>query len=97
MAPAHQNEIILARSQARIGFKVPWKPPLITYKDHYIDEDQFLNVVEKTRRIQLIGGETWLIKQNVQILEECIKRDWAKDITIFCFYCASMKNILIFK
>ncbi len=76
---------ILARSQARIGFKVPWKPPLITYKDHYIDEDQFLNVVEKTKRIQLIGGETWLIKQNVQILEECIKRDWAKDITIFCF------------
>ena len=76
---------ILDRSEKRTGFKMPWKPPLITYKDHYIDEEEFLNVVEKTKRIQLIGGETWLIKQNVQILEECIKRDWAKNITIFCF------------
>ena len=76
---------ILVRSEARSGFKMPWKPPLITYKDHYIDEKEFLKTVEKTSRIQLIGGETWLIKQNVQILEECIKRDWAKNITIFCF------------
>jgi len=76
---------ILDRSEKRTGFKMPWKPPLITYKDHYIDEEEFLSVVEKTKRIQLIGGETWLIKQNVQILEECIKRDWAKNITIFCF------------
>ena len=79
------EEQILLRSQRRIGVKVPWKPPLITYKDHYIDEKQFLKVVERTKRIQLIGGETWLIKQNIQILEECIKRDWAKNITIFCF------------
>ena len=79
------EEQILLRSQARIGVKVPWKPPLITYKDHYVDENQFLKVVERTKRIQLIGGETWLIKQNIQILEECIKRDWAKNITIFCF------------
>lgn len=79
------SEQILERSEKRAGFKMPWKPPLITYKDHYIDEDEFLKTVEKTSRIQLIGGETWLIKQNVQILEECIKRDWAKRITIFCF------------
>ena len=76
---------ILIRSEARAGVKMPWKPPLITYKDHYIDEEEFLRTVEKTSRIQLIGGETWLIKQNVQILEECIKRGWAKNITIFCF------------
>ena len=47
--------------------------PRIRYEDNNIDEDEFWEVIKKTKRIQLIGGETWLIKQYVQILEKCVK------------------------
>jgi len=78
-------ETILKRSEERTGVKMPWKPPLIRYSDHAMDEDEFLEVLSKTSRIQLIGGETWLIKQNIQILETAIEKGWASRLTIFCF------------
>ncbi len=67
---------------------MPFKSPLIRYTDNNIDEDEFWEVIKKTKRIQLIGGETWLIKQYVQILEKCVKEGWAKDKKI----CAFSKN-----
>ena len=44
-----------------------FKFPLINYQDNNIDEEEFWEVIKKTKRIQLIGGETWLIKQYIQI------------------------------
>ena len=64
---------------------MPFKFPLIRYEDNNIDEDEFWEVIKKHKRIQLIGGETWLIKQYVQILEKCVKEGWAKDKKIFAF------------
>ena len=81
----YSNEEIKARSEDRSGSSVPFNFPLINYQDNNIDEDEFWQVIEKTKRIQLIGGETWLIKQNVQILEECVKRGWASSKRIFAF------------
>ena len=40
---------------------------------------------KENKRIQLIGGETWLIKQYVQILEKCKRRKRPKDKKIFAF------------
>jgi len=79
------EEDILHRSEQRADMKMPWTPPLITHNDHNLDMDDFWKLVEKTKRIQLIGGETWLIKKNVRVLEKCVEEGWAKDITIFCF------------
>ena len=76
---------ILDRSEHRSGYKMPFKPPLIRYEDNNIDEDEFWDNIKRTKRIQLIGGETWLIKQNVQILERCVEEGWAKDKRIFAF------------
>lgn len=76
---------ILLRSEQRANMKMPWTPPLIYHSDHNVDMEDFWNLVKRTKRIQLIGGETWLIKPNVRILEKCVEEGWAKDITIFCF------------
>ena len=64
---------------------MPFTYPLIRYEDNNIDEEEFWEVIKKTKRIQLIGGETWLIKQYVQILERCVEEGWAKDKKIFAF------------
>ena len=67
------TEKILERSEIRSGSEMPFTFPRIRYEDNNIDEDEFWEVIKKTKRIQLIGGETWLIKQYVQILEKCVK------------------------
>lgn len=76
---------IIARSEQRSGSRVPFGAPLIRYEDNNIDEEEFWRTIKKTKRIQLIGGETWLIKQNIQILEKCVEMDWAKDKDLFIF------------
>mgnify|MGYP001204539389 FL=1 len=78
-------DLILLRSELRSASEMPFKFPLINYQDNNIDEEEFWEVIKKTKRIQLIGGETWLIKQYVQILERCVKEGWAKDKKIFAF------------
>ena len=78
-------EKILERSEIRSGSEMPFTFPRINYEDNNINEDEFWEVIKKTKRIQLIGGETWLIKQYVQILEKCVKEGWAKDKKIFAF------------
>ena len=81
----HTPETILQRSELRSGSEMPFTYPLIRYEDNNIDEEEFWEVIKKTKRIQLIGGETWLIKQYVQILERCVEEGWAKDKKIFAF------------
>tara|TARA_B100000575_G_C23141146_1_gene664105 strand:- start:4858 stop:6267 length:1410 start_codon:yes stop_codon:yes gene_type:complete len=76
---------IIRRSEDRSGSTVPFTPPLIRYEDNNIDEEEFWRTIKKTKRIQLIGGETWLIKQNIQILEKCVEEGWAKDKKLFIF------------
>ena len=76
---------ILDRSEKRSGYKMPFKPPLIRYEDNNINEEEFWDNIRRTKRIQLIGGETWLIKQNIQILERCVKEGWAKNKRLFIF------------
>ena len=53
---------IKLRSEQRSGSTVPFTPPLIRYEDNAIDEEEFWRNIKKTKRIQLIGGETFLIK-----------------------------------
>ena len=79
-----QSEM-LARSEQRSGSTVPFKYPLINYQDNDIDEEEFWRTIKKTKRIQLIGGETWLIKQYVQILERCVEEGWAPNKKLFVF------------
>ena len=76
---------IKLRSEQRSGSTVPFTPPLIRYEDNAIDEEEFWRNIKKTKRIQLIGGETFLIKQNIQILERCVEEGWAKDKKLFIF------------
>tara|TARA_Y100001972_G_scaffold129005_1_gene193374 strand:+ start:1361 stop:2770 length:1410 start_codon:yes stop_codon:yes gene_type:complete len=76
---------IIERSEKRSGSTVPFNPPLIRYEDNDIDEEEFWRTIKKTKRIQLIGGETFLIKQYIQILEKCVKEGWAKDKKLFIF------------
>ena len=78
---AQQNEKMMSRS----GSEVPFSFPLINYQDNDIDEDEFWDMIRKSKRIKLVGGETWLIKQYVQILERCVEEGWAKDKKIFAF------------
>jgi hypothetical protein len=76
---------MLGRSMERSGSTVPFKFPLINYQDNNIDEDEFWDNIRRTKRIQLIGGETWLIKQYVQILERCVENGWAPNKKLFVF------------
>ena len=76
---------IKLRSEQRSGSTIPFTPPLIRYEDNAIDEEEFWRNIKKTKRIQLIGGETFLIKQNIQILERCVEEGWAKDKKLFIF------------
>ena len=78
-------EQILQRSEVRSGSQIPYSFPLINYQDNDIDEDEFWDMIRKSKRIKLLGGETWLIKQYVQILERCVKEGWAKDKKLFIF------------
>ena len=52
---------IINISERRSGSEMPFTYPLIRYEDNNIDEEEFWEVIKKTKRIQLIGGETWLI------------------------------------
>tara|TARA_Y100000310_G_scaffold282386_1_gene303543 strand:- start:163 stop:1587 length:1425 start_codon:yes stop_codon:yes gene_type:complete len=79
------KEGIKYTTEARTGRKVLWEPPLITVDDSFIDEFQYWDVIKKTKRLKLIGGETLLIKQNVQLIEKCVKMGWAKDKKLFIF------------
>jgi len=79
------TNVMKHRSMLRSGSTVPFEFPLINYQDNDIDEEEFWRTIEKTKRIQLIGGETWLIKQNIQILEKCVEKGWAKDKKLFIF------------
>jgi len=69
----------------RTGRTVSFEPPLITYEDNHLNEDEFWSIIKRAIRIKLIGGETWLQKQNIQLLEKCIKNGWAaeKELIIF--------------
>lgn len=71
--------------EKRSGSEIPFNFPLINYQDNDINEDEFWEIIKKSKRIKLVGGETWLIKQYVQILEKCVKEGWAKDKRIFAF------------
>jgi hypothetical protein len=76
---------IIQRSVQRSGSTVPFTPPLIRYEDNNIDEEEFWRTIKKTKRIQLIGGETFLIKQYIQILEKCVEEGWAPNKKLFIF------------
>ena len=71
--------------EKRSGSEIPFNFPLINYQNNDIDKDEFWEIIKKSKRIKLVGGETWLIKQYVQILEKCVKEGWAKDKRIFAF------------
>lgn len=70
---------------ARTGRSVPFTPPLINYTDNYLDEDQYWNIIRRAVRIKLIGGETFLQKQNVQLLEKLVEDGSAKDKELIIF------------
>lgn len=76
---------IKERVTLRTGIEPPFTPPLIRYQDNYIDEDQYWGIIDRAVRIKLIGGETFLQKQNIQLLEHLVKTGKAKDKELIIF------------
>jgi len=69
----------------RTGKQVPFEPPLITVDDNHIDEDEYWSIIERSYKLKLIGGETFLQKQNIQLMEKCVEKGWAKDKELLIF------------
>lgn len=73
------------RVTLRTGFEPPFTPPLIRYEDNYIKEEEYWKIIDRAKRIKLIGGETFLQKQNIQLLEHLVKTGQAKDKELIIF------------
>ena len=78
-------EDIKLTTSARTGKSVPFTPPLINYTDNYLNEKEYWEIIKRAIRIKLIGGETFLQKQNVQLLEKLVENGTAKDKELIIF------------
>ena len=78
-------EEIAQRSIDRSGSEVPFTFPSINYQDNNINEEEYWETIKRSIRVMLIGGETWLIKQYVDVLERMVEEGLAPDKRLFIF------------
>lgn len=76
---------IKKRTEYRTGKTAPFNPPLITVDDNHLNENEYWDIIDRAIRIKLIGGETWLQKQNIQLLERLVKSGKAHDKELIIF------------